>query len=180
MSIIVERRTMTEQREKQTKEDEAPSEDRSDEKEPTKRSPTKSDVLQIGESRGASASDLGFSETSEPTSRFDQEVPVSEDAPLEDQIIEVLKTIHDPEIPLNIYELGLVYKIEPDPSSGHVGIQMTLTSPGCPVAGMIVKEVETKVSNLPNVTSTEVDLVWDPPWTTDMMSNAAKLELNLF
>ena len=97
---------------------------------------------------------------------------------IEDGIIDVLRTVFDPEIPVNIYELGLVYKIEVSPA-GAVEIAMTLTSPGCPVAGSLAVEVESKVREVPGVTAVKLDLVWDPPWNQAMMSEAAKLQLGL-
>ncbi len=97
---------------------------------------------------------------------------------LEKKVVEVLRTCYDPEIPVNIYELGLIYKVEIDPS-GAVKIVMTLTSPMCPVAGSLPPEVEAKVWNVPGVASARVDVVWDPPWTPDMMTDAAKLQLNM-
>jgi FeS assembly SUF system protein len=98
---------------------------------------------------------------------------------LEEKIITALCTCFDPEIPVNIYELGLVYDLDIAPS-GAVEIRMTLTSPACPVAGSLPGEVEYKVKTVPGVTSARVDLVWDPPWKMDMMSEAAKLQLGLF
>jgi FeS assembly SUF system protein len=97
---------------------------------------------------------------------------------LEKKVLEVLRTCYDPEIPVNIYEMGLIYKVEVNPE-GAVKIKMTLTSPMCPVAGSLPPEVEAKVWNVPGVTSARVDVVWDPPWTPDMMSEAAKLQLNM-
>lgn len=98
---------------------------------------------------------------------------------LEDKVIEALRTCYDPEIPVNIHELGLVYKVDIDPS-GNVCIQMTLTSPACPVAGSLPPEVEQKVRNVPGVASSRVEVVWDPPWHMEMMSEAAKLQLGMF
>lgn len=98
---------------------------------------------------------------------------------LEEKVIEALRTVYDPEIPVNVYELGLVYDIDVDPT-GAVAIRMTLTSPGCPVAGSLPPEVESKVRAIPGVTSCRVDLVWDPPWTPNQMSEAAKLQLGFF
>ena len=97
---------------------------------------------------------------------------------IEKKVIEVLQTCFDPEIPVNIYELGLVYKVDVD-AAGAVNIQMTLTSPACPVAGSLPPEVQAKVSSVPGVTQAKVDVVWDPPWTPAMMSEAAKLQLNM-
>ena len=98
---------------------------------------------------------------------------------LKERIIEALKTIFDPEIPIDIYELGLFYEIDVD-EAGVAAIQMTLTSPACPVAGSLPPEVEQKVAALEGVTKAAVELVWDPPWTPDLMTEAARLQLNLF
>jgi len=95
-----------------------------------------------------------------------------------DAIIEVLKTIFDPEIPVNIYELGLIYGVDVE-SDGEVQIQMTLTAPACPVAGMLVKEVADKSGTVEGVATSHVALVWDPPWTKERMSEDALLELGL-
>jgi FeS assembly SUF system protein len=109
------------------------------------------------------------------------EAPISVEAPtnLEAPIIEVLHTCFDPEIPVDIYELGLIYGIDVQPS-GAVNIRMTLTSPGCPVAGSLPGEVEEKVRSVPGVTEAKVELVWDPPWCMEKMSEAAKLQLGMF
>jgi len=98
---------------------------------------------------------------------------------IEERVVDVLRTVYDPEIPVNIYELGLVYGIDVDPT-GVVTIRMTLTSPGCPVAGSLPPEVEAKVRAISGVTSCRVDLVWDPPWSPNQMSEAAKLQLGFF
>lgn len=93
-------------------------------------------------------------------------------------VVEALKTVYDPEIPVDIYELGLVYGIDIAPD-GRVDIRMTLTSPGCPVAESLPREVELKVGSLENVSGVRIELVWEPPWTPDRMSEAARLDLNL-
>jgi FeS assembly SUF system protein len=95
---------------------------------------------------------------------------------LRDRVVEMLTTIYDPEIPVNIYEMGLVYDLDID-GDGDVKILMTLTSPNCPVAGSLPPEVEAKVGSVEGVRSITVDLTWDPPWTPERMSEAAKLEL---
>ncbi|MBI3990065.1 MAG: DUF59 domain-containing protein [candidate division NC10 bacterium] len=95
---------------------------------------------------------------------------------IEAQVIEALCTCFDPEIPVNIYELGLIYEIKAGPS-GDVRIQMTLTSPHCPSAAELPAEVERKVRAVPGVTDVKVDVIWDPPWDPSRMSEAAKLEL---
>lgn len=95
---------------------------------------------------------------------------------LENKIIEMLKTIYDPEIPVDIFELGLIYEVKID-KSHDVVIMMTLTSPNCPVAESLPKEVEDKVASIPEVNSAKVEIVFDPPWDKDMMSEEAQLEL---
>lgn len=100
----------------------------------------------------------------------------SRDRDLEMRIAEQLRTIYDPEIPVNIYELGLIYDLVADPS-GNVRVIMTLTTPHCPVAESMPGEVELKVRDVDGVKDVKVDLVWDPPWDQTMMSEAARLEL---
>ncbi len=97
---------------------------------------------------------------------------------LKSNIINALKNVYDPEIPVNIYDLGLIYNINID-EQGNVKIEMTLTTPGCPVAQTFPSMVENVVNNVPGVTEASVELVWDPPWTTEKMSEAAKLQLNM-
>ena len=97
---------------------------------------------------------------------------------LRESIVETLRTIFDPEIPVNIHEIGLIYGLDIDPG-GRVGIRMTLTSPMCPVAESLPKEVEQKVQALPGVSDVVVDVVWDPPWTPQMMSEDARLLLGM-
>jgi FeS assembly SUF system protein len=98
---------------------------------------------------------------------------------LENGIVEALKTVFDPEIPVNIYELGLIYDIDVQ-EEGKVQVKMTLTAPGCPVAGSLPIEVKNKVESVPGVTSADVELVWDPAWNPSMMSEAARLQLGMF
>ena len=95
---------------------------------------------------------------------------------LENTIVDVLKSIYDPEIPVDVYELGLIYEVKID-KDFNVQIEMTLTSPNCPVAESMPKEVEDKVADIPKVKSAKVNIVFDPPWDKDMMSEEAKLEL---
>ena len=97
---------------------------------------------------------------------------------VKDKIIEEIKKIYDPEIPVNIYELGLIYKIDVL-NDKKVNIEMTLTSPNCPVAESLPKMVKDNILKLDEVSDVNLKLVWNPPWTQDMMSEAAKLELNL-
>ncbi len=98
---------------------------------------------------------------------------------LEEKIVDVLRTVYDPEIPVNIYELGLIYDIDISPQADVV-VRMTLTSPGCPVAAYLPTDVENKVLAVPGVTSARVELVWEPPWSPSLMSEAAKLQLGMF
>lgn len=95
---------------------------------------------------------------------------------LENKVVEILKTIYDPEIPVDIFELGLIYEVKID-KDHNVVIEMTLTSPNCPVAESMPKEVEEKVASHPSITSAKVNIVFDPPWDKDMMSEEAQLEL---
>ena len=95
---------------------------------------------------------------------------------LENRIVDMLKTIYDPEIPVDIFELGLIYEVRID-GDRNVEIDMTLTSPNCPVAESLPKEVEDKVASVDTVVSAKVNIVFDPPWDKDMMSEEAKLEL---
>jgi FeS assembly SUF system protein len=97
---------------------------------------------------------------------------------LKEKIVSEIKKIYDPEIPVNIYELGLIYKIEIKETK-KVNIDMTLTSPNCPVAESLPKMVKDNILKLEGVNDVDLNLVWDPPWTKDKMSEAAKLELNL-
>jgi FeS assembly SUF system protein len=99
-------------------------------------------------------------------------------AEVEAAIVDALKTVYDPEIPVNIFELGLIYGVEVDPE-GHAEIRMTLTAPACPVAGALVEEVAEKAGRVEGVSTSHVELVWDPPWTPERMSEAAKLELGM-
>ncbi len=96
---------------------------------------------------------------------------------LAEAVISAIKTCYDPEIPVDIYELGLIYAVEPR-ENGEVYVKMTLTSPMCPVAETLPPEVEEKVRTVEGVSEVVLDLVWDPPWGMEMMSEAAKLELN--
>lgn len=98
---------------------------------------------------------------------------------IEKNAVEALKTCFDPEIPVNIYEMGLIYNIDVQPS-GIVHVRMTLTSPACPAAGSLPPEVRWKVQEIPGVKDAKVEIVWDPPWTKERMSEAARLQLGIF
>ena len=97
---------------------------------------------------------------------------------IKNQVIEEVKKIYDPEIPVNIYELGLIYKIEVD-EKNKINIDMTLTSPNCPVAESLPKDVKENIMKVEGVSDVNLNLVWEPPWDKDKMSEAAKLELNI-
>jgi FeS assembly SUF system protein len=100
------------------------------------------------------------------------------DPRLVDAVIEMLHTVYDPEIPVDVYELGLIYGVEVD-AFGHVQISMTLTSPNCPSAQALPDEVREKVASIDGVAGAEVEIVWEPPWSPDRMSEEARLELNM-
>jgi FeS assembly SUF system protein len=100
-------------------------------------------------------------------------------AELRPLVLEALATVYDPEIPVNIKEMGLIYDVLVD-KDAHVGVRMTLTAPACPAAQSLPVEVRDKAAAVAGVASAKVEIVWDPPWTKDMMSDAAKLELGLW
>jgi FeS assembly SUF system protein len=100
-------------------------------------------------------------------------------AELKPKIIDAISTVFDPEIPVNIYELGLIYDVIVD-ADGVAGVQMTLTAPGCPAAQELPVEVANKVKTVPGITDARVDIVWEPAWTKDRMSDAAKLQLGMW
>jgi FeS assembly SUF system protein len=104
--------------------------------------------------------------------------PARTDA-LKEQILDAIRTVYDPEIPVNIYELGLIYDVFVD-AAGVAAVRMTLTAPGCPAAQYLPVEVADKVKAVPGVTDAKVDVVWEPAWTKDRMSEAAKLQLGLW
>lgn len=98
---------------------------------------------------------------------------------LEARVIAELRYVFDPEIPVNIYDLGLIYGVQVDEKSGRVGVRMTLTAPACPVAGSLPDIVADAVRTVDGVSDVSVELVWDPPWTLTMMSEAARLQLGM-
>ena len=104
--------------------------------------------------------------------------PSTTEHPLYGKIVDACKTVYDPEIPVNIYDLGLIYNVKVD-KENVVEIKMTLTTPNCPVAESLPKEVEDSVKGIKEVKDAKLELVWEPPWDKSMMSEAAKLELNL-
>jgi FeS assembly SUF system protein len=113
---------------------------------------------------------------SESTSELTPDpVKMDEIAP---KVIEALKTVYDPEIPVNIFEMGLIYDVIVD-AAGQVGVKMTLTAPNCPAAQSLPVEVRDKARSVEGVTDAKVEVVWEPPWTKDRMSDAAKLELGM-
>jgi FeS assembly SUF system protein len=104
---------------------------------------------------------------------------INEIKPLEERVVDVLKSCYDPEIPVNIYDLGLIYEVKVD-DGNDVFVKMTLTSPACPVAETLPPEVEQKIREIPDVNSAKVEITFDPPWDKDMMSEEAKLELGMW
>jgi FeS assembly SUF system protein len=118
-------------------------------------------------------------ETTEQANHLEPAAVAPEGEDLRERVVNVLCTCYDPEIPVNIYELGLVYDLDVSPE-GAVAIRMTLTSPACPVAGSLPGDVEAKVRSVPGVTGVKVELVWEPPWDQSRMSEAAMLQLGLF
>ena len=113
----------------------------------------------------------------EPGRAQANETTVPDDAPLHDRIVAMLRTIYDPELPVNIYDLGLIYSIEI--RERHVDVVMTLTSPNCPVAGSMPGQVECAIKALDEVDDVCVELTWDPPWDSDRLSDEVKLTLGL-
>jgi FeS assembly SUF system protein len=97
---------------------------------------------------------------------------------LEEKVVDQLRSVYDPEIPVNIFELGLVYDIDVAPD-GKVAVRMTLTSPMCPVAGTLPPDVEARLRSIPGVTDARVEVTWEPPWGPEMMTEAARLQLNM-
>ena len=110
----------------------------------------------------------------QPQSPHPQQTPRQRE--IEIKVLGALRTIYDPEIPVNIYDLGLIYEVKVDETDA-VHVKMTLTAPGCPVAGSLPAEVEQKIEAIPEVRTADVELVWDPPWSKDMMSESAMLDL---
>ena len=103
---------------------------------------------------------------------------VEEQKDIEKRVIEALQTVYDPEVPVNIYEMGLIYGVELDPL-GNAAISMTLTAPNCPAAQSLPMEVEEKVRAVDGVNDVHLDIVWEPPWDPSLMSDAAKLQLGM-
>lgn len=99
---------------------------------------------------------------------------------LQDRVIAALKTVYDPELPVNIYDLGLIYETNVDADTGRVDVKMTLTAPACPVAGTMPGMVEQTIRKVEGVNEASVELVWDPPWTQDRMSEEARFMLDMF
>ena len=148
----------------------------------TSKNPVSPDLSQADEAPAQSAEVAGEAAPT-ATAGASEPAPIPENPgqpSLEDRVIEAIKTVYDPEIPVNIYALGLIYDVAVDPESGRVDVKMTLTSPACPVAGSLPGEVQEKVQGVSGVDRAEVELVWDPAWNPSMMSEAARLELGFF
>lgn len=103
----------------------------------------------------------------------------SADKPLRERVVDAICTVFDPEIPVNIWELGLIYELDVDEETGAADVQMTLTSPACPVAGTLPGEVETRIREVEGVGDVKVELVWEPPWDKERLSEVAKLQLGM-
>lgn len=106
-----------------------------------------------------------------------KEEPQDLDKPLDDRIVDAIKSVYDPEIPVDIYELGLIYRIDRNQETNNVHVDMTLTSPNCPSAQELPIMVQNAVESVPEVDHADVDIVWDPPWGPEQMSEEARLEL---
>ena len=118
-------------------------------------------------------------QTPQPTDAAQGAAGASDATKLKADIVAALKTCYDPEIPVDIYELGLIYDVDVN-DDAEVAVKMTLTSPACPVAGSLPGEVEAKVRGVPGVAAASVELVWEPPWDKEMMSEAAQVTLGFF
>jgi FeS assembly SUF system protein len=125
----------------------------------------------IAEAVAPASGDAPAASAQDPTRFVEQKL-------IEGKVIEALQKVYDPEIPVNIYELGLIYGIDVKPDN-TVHVKMTLTAPACPVAGTLPGEVEKRIEEIPEVKSATVELVWEPPWSRDMMSEAALLTLGM-
>jgi len=113
------------------------------------------------------------------TDTIGKPVELAEDAPLQQRVIAAMRTVYDPEISVNIYDLGLIYDVQIN-DQAEVFVAMTLTAPGCPVAGILPAQVECAIKAVRGVSDAHVELVWDPPWSQDCMSDEARLTLGLF
>ena len=138
-------------------------------------------MSRIGEWLGRNRESASVDDSEALRERTGKDLAVAPEAlqDLHERIVEALKQVYDPEIPVNIYDLGLIYRLDVG-DGGAVTIDMTLTTPGCPVAETFPGMVEYEVEKVEGVKSAEVEIVWDPPWTQDRMTEAAKLELGLW
>ncbi len=144
-----------------------------------RRDTSESNAQSADDSDHATAEETHNIEASEPTpQKPSSEDPIDTEA-VKEEIVKALKTVYDPEIPVDIYELGLIYDIKVK-EDGNTYVQMTLTAPNCPAAGILPGQVESSARSVEGVYDVELDLVFDPPWTPERMSEAAKLELGMF
>lgn len=132
------------------------------------------DVIDLG----APARPVAPEVQAEPAAKGDMSIPEEEIARITDDVVAALKGVYDPEIPVDIYELGLIYKVDLE-DDGTLKVQMTLTAPGCPVAGEMPGWVQDACNKVDGVERTEVELTFDPPWTADRMTDEARLQLNM-
>jgi len=137
-----------------------------------------SDEAVAADSAESGSADAGAADTAKSSSADAGVADSVKSDAIRDEVIAQLKTVFDPEIPVNIYELGLIYKVDVA-ADGATQVTMTLTTPMCPAAEELPSEVETKARGVPGVTSVQLDLVWEPPWAPEMMSDAAKLDLGM-
>jgi FeS assembly SUF system protein len=139
------------------------------------------DIIKLTDVNAAQAQETARAAADRPDSAariFERRDPVKT-LSMQPAIVEALSKVYDPEIPVNIYELGLIYDVAVD-SDNKVGVRMTLTAPACPAAQTLPVEVANRLKALPGVADARVDIVWDPPWDRDRMSDAAKLQLGMF
>ena len=140
---------------------------------PVDSSPESAETQPSDPARGEATADSDAPAEENHPSITDDEATV-----INERVVETLKTVYDPEIPVDIYQLGMIYEVDVN-DTAFTFVKMTLTSPSCPVAGTLPGEVEEKVKKVDGVRDAKIELVWEPPWTPDMMSDAAKLQLNM-
>jgi FeS assembly SUF system protein len=141
--------------------------------------PNSGKVEQLRKEQAAAPAPSAKHSDSTLVSRFADSTKTPKQKAIEEKVVSACRTVYDPEIPVNIYDLGLIYSIDVDPQTSFVRVKMTLTAPGCPVAGELVAQVQRHIEAIDEVPDSVVELVWDPPWSREMMSESARLELGL-